>query len=644
MNFPRRQALFCLLALMILAAPLLVLAQQETILVRGSQLVSTVVGPLSDAYQEQSGAAVTVEITGTDTGLADLCSGEIDIAMAARPITRAEEAACAENDVQWVEVPLGSNALVVIANPAFTFVDCLTFPQLAALWGPSAANTTTIWDQINPDWGAMSFVPYAPPQGSAAYGLLDDLLPGDGLRADATIEGDPQALVSRVTEDVAGVGLVPWNAVAGGEADVRLIALDELEGAGCVAPSPESIADDSYPAMRGLYLYVSAASLEREAVSGLVQSMLAEDGQAVVAEQGFTPLTEAQVEQATANVAEGVTGRQFSEGEPLYTIAFDVSGTVTVESAAAAYPPLNDVANAFTDVYTGVTITKTAFGNPAAYRKLCNGEIDLATVTRAPTDEEAAVCEQNDVSLWEVPLGHQAVVMLVPAEADFAACLTTEQIGNLWQDQGGDSVVNWNQLGEDFPDLPLTIFLPRDGESQTDFLLFQSTREILNPRRDALQESNDGLWRAAATANVEGAITYVDFVDFQATEADVIPVAVDAGNGCVTPSLETIRDGSYLFARPVSLQISQDALARPAVQALVWYLLSNSSRSLLEDQQVIVFDDATFRDYQETAVEKFIEAEARAAAEAQATETPTEEATSEATETPTEEPTAESGS
>ena len=214
MNFPRRQALFCLLALTILAAPLLVLAQQETILVRGSQLVSTVVGPLSDAYQGQSGAAVTVEITGTDTGLADLCSGEIDIAMAARPITRAEEAACAENDVQWVEVPLGSNALVVIANPAFTFVDCLTFPQLAALWGPSAANTTTIWDQINPDWGAMSFVPYAPPQGSAAYGLLDDLLPGDGLRADATIEGDPQTLVSRVTEDVAGVGLVPWNAVA----------------------------------------------------------------------------------------------------------------------------------------------------------------------------------------------------------------------------------------------------------------------------------------------------------------------------------------------------------------------------------------------------------------------------------------------
>ncbi len=372
--------------------------------------------------------------------------------------------------------------------------------------------------------------------------------------------------------------------------------------------------------------------------------MLAEDGQAVVAEQGFVPLAEAQVEQATANVADVVTGRQFSEGEPLYTIAFDVSGAVTVENAAAAYPPLNDVANAFTDVYTGVTVDKTAFGNPAAYRKLCNGEIDLATVTRPPTDEEAAVCEQNGVSLWEVPLGHQAVVMLVPAEADFAACLTTEQIGNLWQDRGDDSVTNWNQLGEGFPDLPLTIFLPRDGESQTDFLLFQSTGEILNPRRDAQQENNDGLWRAAATANVEGAITYVDFADFQATEANVIPVAVDAGNGCVAPSLETIRDGSYLFARPVSLQISQAALARPAVQALVWYLLSNSSRSLLENQQVIVFDDATFQGYQETAVEKFIEAEAQAAIEAQATETPTEEATGEATETPTEEPTAESGS
>lgn len=651
MNFLRRQARLGLLALLILSAPLATLAQEgEAIRLDGSRIVSAVVGPLSEAYAEATGASVSLEISGTSSGLDRLCNNEIDIALAAEPMTRAQEQACAENDVEWVEVLVGYDALAIIANPTFAYVECLSLGQLSTLLGPAATGTVTTWGQVSPQWESPTLEFYAPTTDNSTYNLLDELLPGDGLRSDLNTQEDPGELVSLVAEDVAGVGFAPLSAVTASEAEVLTIALDGMAGAGCVAPEQSTLEDGSYPAARGLLLYVNAASLDRDDVAGLVEYLLTEDSRDAVAESGFVPTSEALHEQVQSNVVERIIGRQFTQGEPLYTIPLDISGELSADAAAGAYQALNDVTTEFTNTYADVTASVTAFGSPAAYRKLCNGEIDLAAVTRSPTEEEAAVCEENGITLWEVPLGHRAVVMLVPAEAEFAACLTTDQIATLWQDQGDeDTVTNWSQLGEDFPDLPLTLFLPRDGESQTDFLLFQSSGEILNPRRDALQTNNDPLWRAAATANVEGAITYVDYASYTETEAEVIPVAVDAGEGCVEPSLETIRDGSYLFTRPIMLQVSMEALARPEVQSLVWYLLRDASRLVLEEAEVIPLDAETFTAYQQAAVQRFSEAEAAAAAAEEATPTPADEGegtpTDEAPATTTEEaPTTEEGS
>ncbi len=628
MNLLRRQARLGLLALLIMIAPLTVLAQnEETIRIDGSRIVAGIVEPLSEAYAEETGANIDLEISGTSSGITRLCAGDIDIATAARPITRAEADACAENGVEWVEVLLGYDALAVIANPLFSFAECLTLGDLSTVMGPGAANTVTNWSQVRSQWEATPFVIYAPPTSDTTFNLLDTLLPGDGLRSDLNTQENIDDLINLVAEDVAGIGFAPLSAVMASDANVLIIALDDLSGNGCVMPEQSTLENNTYPAARGLYLYVNADSLEQDTVSGLVNFILGDAGREAIADNGFVTLSDSLAEQVQTNVADRVTGRQFSKGEPLYTIALDVSGSVTAETSPAAFQVLDNVSDELTGAYTGIESTVTAFGNPAAYRKLCNGEVDLASVTRTPTEEEAGVCEENGVSLWEVPLGNLAVVMLVPAEADFAACLTTEQVANLWQLQDEDTVTNWNQLGEDFPDLDLTIFLPQDGQSWTDFILFQTSGQILNPRRDALEKDNDALYRAAATANIEGAATYVTFAEYTTIDSDVMAVAIDAGDGCVEPSLETIRDGSYVLSRPVFLQINQAALARPEVQAVVWYTLRDSSASLLEDADVILLDTDVFEGYRETAVEYFVEAEAAAEAQTETESAPTEEPT-----------------
>lgn len=631
MSLFRRQAWLGLLAIALLLAPLGVFAQDDAVRIDGSRIVANIVEPVSTAYSTDSGATVNVEISGTNTGLTRLCSGEIDIAAAARPITRAEEQACAEGGVEWVEVLLGYDALAVITNPTNSFAECLNLTELSTLYGPAATNAITDWSQVNASWEAVTFALYAPPSDSTVVNLLDELLPGDGLRSDSAAQEDAAAVVSAVADDVAGLGFAPLSAINASEAELQKISLDDLSGNGCVEPTQEAIEASQYPGARGLYLYVNAESLARDNVSGLIDAVLGEPGKTAVADNGFLAPSDALAAQVADNVANGVTGRAFSVGEPLYTIALDVSGTVTAENSAIGFGVLEDFTTGFSERYSGVTVTSTGYGNAAAYRKLCNGTADLAMVTRTPTDEESTACTDQGVTLDEFALGQQALVMVVPAAAEYAACLTTDQIVQFWQDQGENTVTNWSQLGESFPDLDVTLFLPTDTRSQTDILLAMAGGAMLNPRRDALESRIDPLYRAAATANIEGAITYMPFSDFERVESAVIPVAVDAGNGCVAPSVETITDGSYALALPLSVVFNQQALARPEVQALAWTIVRLNNRETLTSAGLIPPAEDAFTKYEEQIVALFADAEAAAAA---ATPEPTQEPTAEAA-TPT---------
>ena len=648
MSLFRRQAWMGLLALVILLVPLTVLAQGDAVRIDGSRIVAGLVEPVANAYTADTGAAVNLEISGTNNGLARLCAGEIDIATAARSITRAEVQACADAGVDWVEVLLGYDALAVITNPTNSFAQCLALPQLALLFGPSATNNITTWNQVNASYQAIPFVLDAPPTDDTTFNLLDELLPGDGLRTDFTNAADAAAAVSAIAEDVAGLGFAPLSAVQASDAELQVINIDDLSGSGCVEPTQDNIEQGLYAGARGLFLYVNAASLDREPVAGLLDALLGESGQTAATDNGFLLPSTDLAAQVADNVSNRVTGRAFSQGEALFTIPLDVSGTVAAQDAALGYDMLNLVGTSFSASYAGVTVSAASLGNAAAYRDLCAGDADLAAVTRPPTADETDACATAGADLADFALGNQALVMVVPAAADYAACLTTGQVTTLWQDQGAETVTNWSQLGADFPDLAVSIFLPTDTRNETDYLLTQASGGNLNPRRDALETKADPLYRAAATANVEGAITYMTFQEYQDVTSDVMLVAVDAGDGCVAPALDTIRDGSYALSNPVMLVANQAALARSEVQSFVWYLLRPLSLSDLSGMGLIPLGDATLAGYDEQVVGLFADAEAAAAAlealptaepTAEATLEPTIEATVEAPTEPTAEPT-----
>jgi phosphate transport system substrate-binding protein len=263
-------------------------------------------------------------------------------------------------------------------------------------------------------------------------------------------------------------------------------------------------------------------------------------------------------------------------------------------------------------------------------------------------DEERSNCEATNIPTLTINLGKQAAVLLSNAGNDYLACLTTEQIVTAWQASTAGSVQQWNEVSESFPETDLTLFAPDKGSSETDLLLNASSGNgSLVYREDAFFET-DPLYRAAATANVDGGLAVLSWPEYQSVldnnQANVQLVGVDGGSGCVSPSVRTIADGTYPINRQAQLIVNADSLVKPEVQAFIWFVVSNENYTTLETAGFVGVGFGDLPAVRSTLQQAFADAQTRAiAAEAtaEATLDATTEVTSDATVEATQDSTAE---
>jgi len=275
----------------------------------------------------------------------------------------------------------------------------------------------------------------------------------------------------------------------------------------------------------------------------------------------------------------GRTGRVFSIEENAFVIPSGVTGTVTAAGSAAVAEFFNASTGAFSSSYPGVTITSTISGQPAGFRRLCNGEVDLALAFSDLTEEQAQNCAANNIMTYTLELGRQTVVMVANAGSPYLQCLTTEQIATAFSAQNAGTITNWSQVDPSFPETPLTLFAPGRGSDLTDLLML--TSGSMQPARVDMQFDDDAAYRAAATANVEGGLALLSWSEYQDIltrgQQNIMLVSVDAGEGCVEPSFASIVDGSYPLTRPARVVANLAALNRPEVQSVLWYLISDEN-------------------------------------------------------------------
>lgn len=238
-------------------------------------------------------------------------------------------------------------------------------------------------------------------------------------------------------------------------------------------------------------------------------------------------------------------------------------------------------------------------GTGDGFELFCNGEADIADASRPIKDEEVALCDANGVEYVELEIAFDGIAVLTSAANDRVGCLTTADLYALLGpesegfDAWSDALHLASALGSDteLPDAELVIAGPGTESGTYDAfieLAFGDPAEARLESGDITEEQVETLRTDYASyaednsiiADIEGSDTSLGWVGFAFAEGAgdaVRTIAVDAGDGCVEPTLDTIADGSYPLSRSLFLYVSLTAMEdNPAVAEYVDFYLDDA--------------------------------------------------------------------
>jgi phosphate transport system substrate-binding protein len=222
-----------------------------------------------------------------------------------------------------------------------------------------------------------------------------------------------------------------------------------------------------------------------------------------------------------------------------------------------------------------VQITVGVSGTGGGFERFCRDETDLSNASRPVKDEETFVCDQKGIEFVEFQVVNDALTVVVNKQNDWVDCLTVDELKKIWAP--GSKVSNWNQVRSSFPDERLVLAGPGTDSGTFDYFTDAIVGEEGASRSDYTASENDNVI-VQAVAGEKGGLGYFGFSYFEENEAKLKAVAVDGGDGCVAPSVETTQDGTYKpLSRPLFVYAKTDSLLRPEVKAFVSYILDNGT-------------------------------------------------------------------
>ncbi|MDW4910028.1 PstS family phosphate ABC transporter substrate-binding protein [Streptomyces sp. ADMS] len=264
----------------------------------------------------------------------------------------------------------------------------------------------------------------------------------------------------------------------------------------------------------------------------------------------------------------------------------ELSGKVAIDGSSTV-APLTSAASEFYAEEPGkskVQVTVATSGTGGGFKKFCVGETDISNASRAIKDEEIKTCEENNVKYEQFSVANDGLSVVVSKDNDWADCLTVEQLKKIWEP--GSKVNNWNQVDSKFPDEPLKLFGAGTDSGTFDYFTDAINGEEGASRTDYSGSEDDNV-TVTGVSGTKGGMGYFGFSYYEENADKLKLLQVDGGDGCVTPSVETVQDGTYQpLGRQLFIYPSAEALKKPQVLDFVEFYVGNH-KQIAEDSKFI---------------------------------------------------------
>lgn len=247
--------------------------------------------------------------------------------------------------------------------------------------------------------------------------------------------------------------------------------------------------------------------------------------------------------------------------------------TIQIDGSSTVFPISEAVAEGFQQQTSGrIRVAVGESGSSAGLRKFCRGEIHIADSSRPIRSSEMASCAAAGIQYVEIPVAFDGVTVVVHPSNPIRS-MTVAQLREIWAP--GSRVTNFNQVGG--PNLAMQLYGPGSASGTFEYFTEAVNGTARSSRTDYTPSEDDNVL-VQGVANNPGGLAYFGLAYYEENQSRLHAVAIDNGNGPVTPSQATVRNGTYApLSRPIFIYVNAAALRRPQVQQFVQYYISNAA-------------------------------------------------------------------
>lgn len=253
------------------------------------------------------------------------------------------------------------------------------------------------------------------------------------------------------------------------------------------------------------------------------------------------------------------------------------SGSVSADGSSTVAPLTEAAATSFRSKNSGINVSVATSGTGGGFKKFCAGETDISNASRPIKDEEAAECKAKGIAYTEIVMANDGLSVVANPENDWAKCLTVKQLNKIWGPEAEGKVKTWKDVDPSFPAEKLDLF-----GAGTDSGTFDYFTEAINGETGAIRTdyspSEDDNVTIQGVQGSKGALGFFGLSYAEENPNAVKIVPVDNGAGCVTPSTETVQNGTYKpLGRPLFVYVANKSYTeKPQVKEFVDFYAQNA--------------------------------------------------------------------
>ncbi len=250
---------------------------------------------------------------------------------------------------------------------------------------------------------------------------------------------------------------------------------------------------------------------------------------------------------------------------------------ILVDGSSTVYPITEAVAESYRSVENGVNVTVGTSGTGGGFKKFCNGETDISDASRPVKKTEIEACVKGNIEYMELPVAFDGLAVIVNPANTFIEQLNVDQLNHIFRYK--NPAKTWKDVNPAWPDQEIKIFSPGQDSGTYDYFVETVVGKKGRIRSDSTFSEDDNVLVTGIAGN-KSAIGFFGLAYYEENQdrLKIVPVVNPKSGKAVTPSIETVKGGTYSpLSRPLFIYVRKASAEKPEVAAFVNYYLDNAS-------------------------------------------------------------------